>query len=260
MGKLKEIVKKTPVLLYLYRALRNRYTLYQLNQLKKKTTEQVFNKIYKTKAWGGRNSVSGPGSDDHQTGIIIKELQVVFNELSISTMLDIPCGDFHWMNNLNFDLSNIDYTGADIVKDLISDNNEKYGRDNVRFLNLNMIKDKLPEVALVFCRDCLVHFSFADIFLSLENVCDSQSEFFLTTTFIGRKENHDIATGQWRPLNLELAPLLLPRPIRIINEGCTEGHGAYEDKALGLWRVANIRESLTLKRHPNVKNKSNYSV
>ena len=56
------------------------------------------------------------------------------------------------------DLGDIDYTGADIVNDLIEEDTEKYERDSVRFRKLNLIKDKLPKVDLLFCRDCPAHF------------------------------------------------------------------------------------------------------
>ena len=240
MGTLREIAKKIPVIPFLHRALHSRYVRYQL---KSKSMEGVFTDIYRTNAFGGKDSVSGPGSDVHQTRIISSELPALFDALSISTMLDIPCGDFHWMKNVN--LNNIDYTGADIVKELVQRNRAKYARDGVRFQYMNLIRDKLPKVDLILCRDCLVHFSFADTRLALDNVCNSHSEYFLSTTFTGRKDNHDIVTGQWHPINLELVPFVLPKPLKIVNEACTEGDGAYEDKALGLWRIAGIRESLT---------------
>lgn len=240
MNTLKEIAKKLPIFPSVYRVLRNEYEYFRL---KTKNTATVFTDIYGTNGWGGKDSVSGTGSDVHQTRIIIKELPAVFGDFRISTMLDIPCGDFHWMKNV--ELRDIDYTGADIVDDLIKKNTEQYAKDGMRFQRLNLIEDKLPKVDLVFCRDCLVHLSFADIFHALNNICNSHSEYVLTTTFTGRKDNHDIATGQWRVLNLELAPFMLPRPLKVIDEGCTEGDGAYIDKALGLWRIADIRESLT---------------
>lgn len=241
MGKLKEIAKKLPVLSSLYSVLRNRYACYKLK--KKDVVEQLFTNIYTKNAWGGADSFSGTGSDAHQTRIIVKELPAIFSDFGITTMLDIPCGDFHWMKNV--DLSPIDYMGADIVDDLIRKNTEQYGRTRVHFQKLNLIKDSLPKVDLIFCRDCLVHFSFEDIFQALDNICKSQSKYILTTTFSGRKNNQDIATGHWRTLNLELAPFMLPSPLKIIDEGCTEEDGAYNDKSLGLWRIADIRESLT---------------
>jgi len=212
-------------------------------QLKSKGTEGVFTEIYRSNGFRGRDSVSGPGSDLHQTRTVISELPVLFKDLNIRTMLDIPCGDFHWMKSVG--LNSIDYTGADIVQELIQTNRKKYARDGLGFQHLNLIKDKLPRVDLIFSRDCLVHLSFSDICAALDNVCNSQSEYFLSTTYTSRKQNRDIVTGQWRTLNLEHAPFVLPKPLKVINEGCTEADGAFEDKALGLWRIADIRGSLS---------------
>lgn len=222
-----------------FRALRTRYARYRL---KASSTEDAFTAIYRRNAFGGRDSVSGPGSDVHQTRIVARELPALCNDLNITSMLDIPCGDFHWMKSV--DLQHCDYTGADIVEELVQKNQERYARDGVRFQYANLIEDHLPRVDLVFCRDCLVHFSFADVLSALESVCKSQSEYLLTTTFTGMRDNRDIVTGQWRAINLELAPFALPKPLKTIVEECTECDGAYEDKALGLWKIADVRESL----------------
>jgi len=224
--------------------------------MKVNTTEATFTKFYMTNQWGGKESRSGPGSDSDQTRIIIKELPTLLSELNISTMLDIPCGDLNWMQHV--ELRNIDYTGADIVKPLIQKNTEKYGRNGVCFQHLDILEDKLPKKDLVLCRDCLVHFSISDVFLALNNICNSQSEYLLTTTYTDSKmrlsvnlnglgvdnDNGDIVTGLWRPLNLELAPFMFPEPLVVINEGCTE-HVAVTDKSLGLWRIADLRKTLT---------------
>lgn len=244
MAKLKAFAEKALILPVVYKALRKRY---KLRKLKAKDAEQVFTDIYSNNSWGGKDSVSGRGSDLFQTRVVIKELPLLFHDMNISTMLDIPCGDFHWMNSV--DLSEIDYTGADIVDSLIENNTKQYGTDNIHFQKSDLIKDKLPKTDLVFCRDCLVHLSFEDIFSALENICDSQSGYLLTTTFPERTENQDIATGQWRVLNLQLAPFDLPAPLRMINERCTEDNGAYADKALGLWKIADIRASLDRSRN-----------
>ena len=240
MGKLKEIVKRTPIISPIYKEL---YRWYYRYQLKSKNTEHVFTAIYRADSWHGKDSVSGPGSEIEQTKVVINELPTLLKKINISKMLDIPCGDFHWMKNV--DLSGIDYIGADVVKKIIINNRENYARDGISFQHLNLIEDKLPKVDLVFCRDCLVHFSNANVLLALKNIFDSQSEYLLTTTFIDRKENQDINTGQWRALNLELPPFMLPKPIEIIVEENTESDGAYKDKALGLWRISDIRESLS---------------
>jgi hypothetical protein len=35
----------------------------------------------------------------------------------VKSLLDIPCGDFHWMRRVN--LQGLSYVGADIVRELI---------------------------------------------------------------------------------------------------------------------------------------------
>jgi SAM-dependent methyltransferase len=243
MRKIKEIAKQIPGVPFVYRVLRDWYVSHRL---KSKSMEDVFTDIYKKNGFRGEDSISGPGSDLQQTGIIVTELLALFDAFDISTMLDIPCGDFHWMKKV--DLNKTDYTGGDIVEELIQGNTARYGRDGIRFKHLNLINDKLPKVDLVFCRDCLVHFSFADIALALDNVCNSDSKYFLTTTFVGKNTNLDINTGSWRPINLEIFPFGFPKPLKLIKEGCTENEGAYVDKSLGLWRIADIRACLPSRR------------
>ena len=66
-------------------------------------------------------------------------------------------------------------------------------------------------------------------------------DLLLATTFTGRTENLDIATGgDWRPLNLQIPPFSFPPPLRLVNEGCTEGRNMFTDKSLGFWRLADL--------------------
>jgi hypothetical protein len=239
MSSLKKIAKKVPFLHWFYRLVSEKYDSFYLNS---KSVEQVFTTIYTKNTWGGKDSVSGTGSDVYQTRVLIEQLPVLFSDLGVFKVLDIPCGDFHWMNSV--DLSGVEYIGADIVNELVTGNSVQYSKSGVCFQRLDLIKSDLPKVDLVFCRDCLVHLSFKDILSALKNICNSESEYLLTTTFVDREENRDIATGQWRVLNLELAPFFLSKPIRILKEDCPEADGAYLDKALGLWRIADIRDDL----------------
>jgi hypothetical protein len=180
-----------------------------------------------------------------RTAAIRNQLPGVFRDFDIHTMLDIPCGDFNWMKSVDFE--SVDYTGADIVADLIQQN-KQYETSNIHFRKLNLIDEKLPKVDLVFCRDCLVHLPNKDVFSSLQNICDSGSTYLLTTTFTSRRHNPDIVAGNWRPLNLEAPPFSFPKPLGTINEGCDEGGGQWKDKSLGLWRAADVAECLNKHR------------
>jgi SAM-dependent methyltransferase len=189
----------------------------------------------------GRQSVSGPGSEADQVKVIVRELPNFFRELAVSSILDIPCGDFHWMRTV--DLGSIRYIGADIVEELVR-RNQQFAEGNRSFIHADLLKDELPRVDLVFCRDCLVHLSFSDIRQALRNICASGSRYLLTSHFMDREKNGEINTGEWRPLNLTLPPFRFPPPIRILVEGCTEQDFRYTDKALALWNIDEIRTAL----------------
>lgn len=208
-------------------------------RLKDKTPETVFTEIYQENRWGNNESVSGPGSASIQTKNILQELPLLLRKLDCTSVLDIPCGDFNWLKDAK--LEGIKYIGADIVDEIINKNKSNFQSDVTSFQKLNLLSDDLPTVDLIFCRDCLVHFSFQDIQRALKNICRSGSKYLLTTTFTERQKNVDILTGQWRTINLTETPFNLPKPDQIINESCSEGSGKYADKSLGLWEIDEIR-------------------
>lgn len=209
-------------------------------QVAARRIEQVFGEIFRKNVWGSPVSLSGSGSDLEQTRVVRAELPKLCAELGVSRLLDVPCGDFHWMQHT--DLKGLSYWGADIVPELIESNSLQYGDpSNARtFLVLDLLCNALPDVDLIFCRDCLVHLSAADIFEALGNICRSKAQYLLTTTFTARTDNTDILTGGWRPINLCLAPFHLPQPMVILTEQCTEEGNQYGDKSLGLWRISDI--------------------
>ena len=198
---------------------------------------EVFRGIYKSNAWGSTVSHSGTGSDLEQTAVIRSILPGLLQELAVTSMLDVPCGDFHWMREVELD---VDYTGGDVVPDLVAANQERYGNDRRRFRVVDIANNALLPVDLVFCRDLLVHFSFDDALCAISNLKRSGSTWLLTTTFPARTENLDIATGQWRPLNLERPPFNFPPPRRLFNERCSEYGEDWADKSLGLWCMEDL--------------------
>lgn len=199
--------------------------------------QKVFSQIFENKVWSTGESVSGRGSSRMQARNLIQSLPPLLREFGVRTLLDLPCGDFNWMQHV--DLGSIDYIGADIVPGLIA-HNKAYELPGVRFEVMDIITDPLPKVDLIFTRDCLVHLSVAQIQEVLRNVKRSGATWLLTTTFPGREMNYDIQTGNWRALNLELAPFNFPKPERYIFEYCSEEGDRFRDKCMGLWRVDEI--------------------
>ena len=213
---------------------------------RRRSAAAIFSEIYHTNFWGSPDSRSGAGSDLVQTAEVRRWLPEIVREIGARSMLDVPCGDFHWMREVELDL---DYVGADVVSDLIARNQEVYGGQRRTFVVCDEIRQRPPQADLVFCRDLLVHFSYADISAALRNIVASGATYLLTTTFPGRS-NFDIATGQWRPIDLQAQPFGLPAPVELLNEKCTEGGGDWSDKSLGLWRVVDVEAALMQARKP----------
>lgn len=199
---------------------------------------QVFRHIYETRHWGYPESVSGPGSSHLQTAALQRRLPPLLERLGVRVLLDIPCGDFSWLSQIELPVSS--YVGGDIVPDIIRRNQDQFASPERSFVVRDLSEDPLPAGDLLLCRDCLVHFSFSDIRRSIENLKRCGITYLLTTTFPGCEENEDITTGDWRPINLELPPFDFPAPLELLQEDSTEGDGVFSDKSLGLWRVADL--------------------
>ena len=202
--------------------------------------ERIFSQIYQKHSWGG-DSVSGMGSDFQQTQLVRSHLPRLLGKYSIKSILDVPCGDFNWMQSVNLD--GIQYIGGDIVPDLIIKNQKQYGSSSRSFSVLNLIKDDLPQADLLLCRDCLIHLSLRDIKLVLENILNSSTPYLLTTTYPLLLKNSDIITGDFRALNLTLPPFSFPPPLETIQEDLFPEHPENPNfiRELGLWRVSDFR-------------------
>ena len=205
---------------------------------KKKPIASVFTKFYYNNSFGGQDSISGPGSNLIQTSVIRQEIPTLLKEINAKSLLDAPCGDFHWMKEIKQNLEK--YIGIDIVPELITRNQINYNCETREFITLDITKDNLPKVDIILCRDCLVHFSFKDIISTISNFKKSKSKYLITTTFTGLQKNRNIITGQWRPINLQISPFNLLEPIKIIDEKYTGECGKFSDKSLGLWKLDDI--------------------
>lgn len=194
--------------------------------------ENIFDKIHKENTWKSSESVSGEGSELKATEKLRQDLKNLLSEYNIKSIFDGPCGDFNWMKEV--DLNEIRYIGGDIVSDIIESNNLKYEHE---FITIDVTKDNIPEVDLIINRDCLVHFSYDNIFKFISNVKKSGSKYLLTTTFTNKSGNYDIQNGDWRPINLFLPPFNLNKYVSIINEDCREDYPLYKDKSMVLYKI-----------------------
>src|SRR5438105_2189536 len=205
--------------------------------------QQRFERIYSTNLWSDPSTRSGTGSSLDSTRVVRRDLPRALRQLDSRVLLDAPCGDFIWMQHV--DLSGIEYIGGDIVPSIVTDDQNLYGNETRRFIEVDLTRDELPDADVLLCRDCLVHLSYANIRAVLANIARSKVRYILMTSFPGRGDNKDIEDGDWRPLDFEAAPFFFPPPVLTILEECEEEEGSYADKSLVAWRVADIPLNLT---------------
>lgn len=174
--------------------------------------EDRFTKIYTSNHWNSLESRSGEGSTFENTQNIRAGLSLIFEQYEIGSMLDAPCGDFNWMQSVTQDAS-IKYIGGDIVRPLIEKNQAKYDDKDTSFVHLDLTKSSLPNVDLLFCRDCLFHLSYQDIARVLENFLSSSIPYLMTTSSAApngpRINNSNIVTGDMRLIDLFSEPFSL---------------------------------------------------
>lgn len=224
---------------------RTRILMSSLFEKSKFYNRYVFSKIYNNDLFNVKAnnnysiSKSGPGSDLIQTKEIIKILPNIIKKYEIKSILDIPCGDFYWMNKI--DLLDSDYIGADIVDRLIKKNKTTFTKDKVNFISLDILNDQLPKVDLILCRDLFVHLKNEQIKVAIQNIKKSGSKYLLTTSFkekLSNSENTEI--GYWRPINLEIEPFNYKNVIDEIFENCTELNKNSSDKYLLMFEIRDL--------------------
>tara|TARA_B110000014_G_scaffold240504_1_gene208640 strand:- start:177 stop:890 length:714 start_codon:yes stop_codon:yes gene_type:complete len=203
--------------------------------------EKKFKFIYKNKYWQNidNGSLSGAGSNlDISTEKLSKELPSFFKTYKISSILDLPCGDWKWMSKVN--LNSIKYTGCDIVDEIVDINNRKYSNENIKFIKKNLINDNLPEADFILVRDLLVHLKSNDIILCLGNIKKYNYKYIAITNFPSLSENINTFYGdRWRPINLSLEPFNLPVPDYVLSDESTIGR--YDSqKTIAIWKNENF--------------------
>src|SRR5260370_34009659 len=83
--------------------------------------KQVFTNIFRKNWWNNDESRSGWGAELKRTVSIRAELPEFVRRHAIPTLLDAPCGDFHWMRHVQWP-AGVKYVGVDIVPDLVIEN------------------------------------------------------------------------------------------------------------------------------------------
>jgi SAM-dependent methyltransferase len=196
----------------------------------------VFAQIYRRNIWGYQETASGSGSTLQYTEKLRQDLPGLLTDLGIRTLLDVPCGDFHWMSHMELPVER--YIGCDIVPELIETARSRHGRPDREFHTIDLCNDPLPDADLLLCRDCLIHLSEEMNLLALANILGSSVRYLLTTTYPNGK-NRSIRNGNWFTLNLCAPPYNFPPPVRVIDDWLPP----FPRRQLALWDVETLRRA-----------------
>jgi len=206
-----------------------------------------FHQIFAARDWPADDpsyhglKVSGPGAMLRNAQNVIAVLHSVISHMrshlqkSTVSLLDVPCGDMQWMPYVLDARSDLLYTGADIVPDLIAHNRKKFKRlKNAKFIEHDIVSMPLNHsYDIILVRDLLQHLWMVDALMALKHISASGSNFLLATTFPDTVVNVEVDKhalgGRKSSYNLEQAPFLLESPV------CSSYDWNMEH--IGLWKL-----------------------
>lgn len=168
------------------------------------------------KRQGRRESASGPGSSRNAARPTLKLLRATLRQHSITSILDLGCGDWNWMQHLRLPEAGTDrqisYEGWDASPTLITALNEQFGIEGkIAFKLSDITAQALPKVDLIIIRDVLFHLPLEHSIPLLQRIRES-CRYMIATAFLGSPENSDIASYMpidgwgFYPINLNAAP------------------------------------------------------
>jgi hypothetical protein len=196
--------------------------------------QDTFSRIYEETAWCSDESGSGTGSELRATGDIRDHLAGLLARLGATSLLDAPCGDWNWMRHVDLPVER--YYGVDIVPSVIDANNRRFGTADRSFAVADLTCDELPAADVILCRDCLVHVSYQDAGMILENFRRTGATWLLLNTYPEITKNRNQFTGRhWRRLNFTMPPFGFDEPVETLPDG-----GDVDPSRLGLWKLQDL--------------------
>lgn len=160
----------------------------------------IWDLIHDKDYWGGGESRSGKGSSIKYTKNLVPRLESLFRKYGIRTVFDAPCGDGNWA----WQLKGVEYSGGDISPNAVASARSRL--DNVEVFDIT--QNKLPDVDLWLCRDCLNHLKNTKIDRALANFANSNIKYMLISHHPFHHKNWDLTKedGSYRKINFEQAP------------------------------------------------------
>jgi SAM-dependent methyltransferase len=198
--------------------------------------EERFSRIISSNAWGSKETPCGPGSTLEACAEIIHRLPAWISSYQVKSIVDLGCGDFHWMKEV--DLSGIEYDGYDIVCASV-EAAQQHSSPNIRFHHTDILAIEIPKADLILCKDVLIHLPDQEALALLHSITESGSRLLASTTAPGWPNlfRGGMQVGEFSPIDIEQAPYNLGVPIDSIEVPHKEGNPR---KYLALWGLKGI--------------------
>jgi hypothetical protein len=148
----------------------------------------AFQNIYKKKMWGegtgNETFFSGLGSRGHAANAYVEKLSDELNRIACEKgkniiVVDLGCGDFSIGHALVERVPSISYVGCDIVPEIIAHHVKQYANDLVRFQQIDIVADALPQGDVCLIRQVLQHLPNDDVKQVLAK-CEQYRVVFVT--------------------------------------------------------------------------------
>ena len=153
--------------------------------------------------WGGHSG--GGSSPTHNLPYrMFLEQFIALND--IRSVTDVGCGDWQFSRFINFE--KVDYSGFDVVPELIERNRSQYGSPKRHFAVMPDNCDELPGGDLLIIKDVLQHLPNEIIFNYREKLFNKFRFCLITNSYakLGAQTNIDIKPGDFRCLDLNAEP------------------------------------------------------
>jgi len=191
----------------------------------------IFHRIFAARDWPADDpsyhglKASGPGAVLRNALNVIVVLHTVISHVrsrlqkSTVSLFDVPCGDMQWMPYVLNARSDILYTGADIVPDIITYHQQKFKTlKHAKFVEYDIVSVPLNHsYDIILVRDLFQHLWMMDVMTALKHISESGSKFLLATTFPDTVVNVDVDKsalgGRKSSYNLEQPPFSLESPV-----------------------------------------------
>jgi len=191
---------------------------------------------------------SGTGSTLDYAQEMMAALHVIIGQLKRYLgvdrirLLDVPCGDLQWMGRFLQTRTDVEYTGMDIVGEVIDHHRKTFSDRPWKFLNVDVVSEPInvDDYDLIMTRMMMQHLAHDDVIRILHKFSNvtrplHRPVFLLATTFsntaVNKKVNVDAKT-RCELLNLEVEPFRLTTPLCLFRDG-----PPYSVHFMGLWRL-----------------------